>query len=269
MYNTKIIFYNEEIQISKYNYGVSVSVNHYKTEEEKKESLGDGTIDFADCEQYIRSATTDFADRNKDNQVRSLRRSMQSIYEIARSNNFDYFATFTFSQSYRYDYDTCKKKFLKWLKNFKARKCYDIEWLCVPEQHKDGAWHFHAMFQGDLSAHLVAGVHAGRYIISAYRLGINEIEPIRNSNRCASYITKYITKDLALSLKNRRRYFYSAGLKKPESKEIYLSDDIDLFEFISDHFPDYLLTYNKLVETHGYRVNYIQLAKTCVDDADT
>ena len=70
-------------------------------------------------------------------------------------------------------------------------------------------------------------------------------------------------------MKNRRRYFYSAGLKKPESKEIYLSDDVDLFEFISDHFPDYLLTYNKLVDTHGYRVNYIQLAKTCVDDADT
>lgn len=125
------------------------------------------------------------------------------------------------------------------------------------------------MFKGDLSAHLVAGVHAGRYIILAYRFGINEIEPIRSSNRCASYITKYITKDLALSLKNRRRYFYSAGLKKPESKEIYLSDNVDLFEFISDHFPDYLLTYNKLVETHGYRVNYIQLAKKCVDDADT
>ena len=86
MYNTKIIFYNDEIQISKYNYGVSVSVNHYKTEEEKKESSEDGTIDFADCEQYIRSATTDFADCNKYNQVRSLRRSMQSIYEIARSN---------------------------------------------------------------------------------------------------------------------------------------------------------------------------------------
>ena len=44
MYNTKIIFYNDEMQISKYNYGVSVSVNHYKTEEEKKESLEDGTI---------------------------------------------------------------------------------------------------------------------------------------------------------------------------------------------------------------------------------
>lgn len=269
MYNTKIIFYNDEIQISKYNYGVSVSVNHYKTEEEKKECLEDGTIDFADSEQFSRSATTDFTDRSKDNQARSLRRSMQSIYEIARTNKFDYFATFTFSQSYRYDCDTCKEKFLKWLKNFKARKCADIEWLCVPEQHKDGAWHFHAMLQGDLSAYLVVGVHAGRYIIPAYRLGINEIEPIRSSNRCASYITKYITKDLALCLKNKRRYFYSAGLKKPVAKEFYLDDDTDLYEFIAGNFPEYVLTYNKLVETHGYRVNYIQLAKTCVDDADT
>lgn len=267
MYNTKIIFYNNEIQISKYNYGVSVSVNHYKTEEEKKEILEDGTIDFADCEQCIRSATTDFADRNKVNQTRSLRRSMQSIYEIARSNSFDYFATFTFAE-YRYDYDSCKTRLLQWLKNFQKRK-ERIEWLCVPEQHKDGAWHFHAMIKGDMSEYLVAGVHSGRYIIPSYRFGINEVEPIRDSNRCASYITKYITKELALCLKNKRRYFYSAGLKKPESKEIYLSDDVDLYEFISDHFPEYTLTYNKLVETHGYRVNYLQLAKRSVNCADT
>ena len=269
MYNTKILFYNNEIQVSKYDYGVSVSVDHYKSDEEKKESKKDGSVDFEDCEQYSRSATTDFADRDKANKARSLRRSMQSIYEIARANCFDYFATFTFSQSYRYDYDTCKKKFIKWLKNFRMLKCIDLEWLCVPEQHKDGAWHFHAMFKGNLSAYLVVGVHAGRFILPAYRLGINELEPIRDSNRCASYITKYITKELALCLKNRRRYFYSSGLKKPESKEIYLSDDVDLYEFISDHFPDYSLTYNKLVETHGYRVNYLQLAKRSVNCADT
>lgn len=267
MYNTKIIFYNNEIQISKYNYGVSVSVNHYMTEEEKKESLEDGSIDFTDSEQFSRSATTDFTDRSKDNQARSLRRSMQSIYEIARSNSFDYFATFTFAEN-RYDYDSCKSRLLQWLKNFQKRK-ERIEWLCVPEQHADGAWHFHAMIKGDMSEYLVAGVHDGRYIIPSYRFGINEVEPIRDSNRCASYITKYITKELALCLKNKRRYFYSAGLKKPVSKEFYLADDTDLFEFISDHFPDYLLTYNKLVETHGYRVNYIQLAKRNVDHADT
>ena len=75
-YNCKVIFYNNEIQINKYNYGISVSENHYKTREEIKESLEDGSIDFADCEQYSRIASTDFADRDKANQNRSLRRSM-------------------------------------------------------------------------------------------------------------------------------------------------------------------------------------------------
>lgn len=267
-YNCKVIFYNNELQINKYNYGISVSENHYKSREEIEESLEDGTIDFTDSEQCSRIASTDFVDRGKANQIRSLRRSMQSIYEIARSNSFDYFATFTFSQSYRYDYDTCKEKFVKWLKNFKARKCSNIEWLCVPEQHKDGAWHFHAMIKGDMSEYLVAGVHVGRYIIPSYRFGINEVEPIRDSNRCASYITKYITKELALCLKNKRRYFYSAGLKKPVSKEFYLADDADIYDFIAGNFPEYMLTYNKIVETHGYRVNYIQLAKRDVDRAD-
>ena len=266
-YNCKCIFYNDEIQINKYNYGISVSENHYKSREEIEESLKDGTIDFEDNQQYSRIASADFADRDKANQARSLRRSMQSIYEIARSNSFDFFATFTFAEN-RYDYDCCKKKLLQWLKNFQKRKAR-IEWLCVPEQHADGAWHFHAMIKGDMSDYLVAGVHAGRYIIPSYRFGINEVEPIRDSNRCASYITKYITKELALFLKNKRRYFYSAGLEKPVSKEFYLADDADIYEFIAGNFPEYMLTYNKLVETHGYRVNYIQLAKTCVDDADT
>lgn len=266
-YNCKVIFYNNEIQINRYDYGISVSENHYKSREEIEESLENGTIDFEDNQQCSRVASSDFADRDKVNQARSLRRSMQSIYEIARSNSFDYFVTFTFSEN-RYDYDSCKSKLLQWLKNFQKRKAR-IEWLCVPEQHKDGAWHFHAMIQGDMSAYLVAGLHDGRYIIPSYRFGINELEPIRDSNRCAAYITKYITKELALCLKNKRRYFYSAGLKKPVTKEFYLEDNIDMFDFIAGNFPEYIMRYNKLVETHGYRVNYIQLAKQDVKQVDT
>lgn len=265
-YNCKVIFYNNEIQINRYDYGISVSENHYKSREEIEESLENGTIDFEDNQQCSRVASSDFADRDKVNQARSLRRSMQSIYEIARSNSFDYFATFTFAEN-RYDYDSCKEKLLQWLKNFQKRK-KRIEWLCVPEQHEDGAWHFHAMIQGDMTEYLVAGVHVGRYIIPSYRFGINELEPIRDSNRCAAYITKYITKELALCLKNKRRYFYSAGLKKPVAKEFYLDDNMDIFDFIAGNFPEYIMTYNKLVETHGYRVNYIQLAKNDVDQAD-
>lgn len=67
-------------------------------------------------------------------------------------------------------------------------------------------------------------------------------------------------KDLAFSLHNKRRYFYSRGLKKPEVLEFSI-DENGLFDFIQGNFPEYTMTYQRLVETHGQQVNYIQLAK--------
>ena len=117
------------------------------------------------------------------------------------------------------------------------------------------------MIKGNLSEHIVPGARAGRYTIPSYTLGRMEIELIRDSNKTAQYITKYITKDLAFSLHNKRRYFYSRGLKKPDVSEFTI-DDNSLLDFIQGNFPDYTMTYQKLCETHGQRVNYIQLAKS-------
>lgn len=258
-YNVKVIKYDSEIQINFYEYGVVVTDKHYMSDEQKKE-LKENENDIADSEQFARMPAVSFEDRSELDKARSLRRSKNSIYEIARSNEFDYFATFTFAESYRYDYDSCKEKFRQWLKNFQKRRC-KIEYIAVPEQHKDTAWHFHVMIKGNLSEYIVPGVRAGRYTIPSYTLGRMEIEFIRDSNKTAQYITKYITKDLAFSLHNKRRYFYSRGLKKPDVFEFTI-DDNSLLDFIHGNFPDYTMTYQKLCETHGQRVNYIQLVKS-------
>ena len=267
-YNVKVIKYDSEIQVNFYEHGVMVTDKHFMTDAEKKE-LKEKNVeaDSSDNEQFSRMPAVAFEDRSELNKARSLRRSKNSIYEIARANEFDYFATFTFAGGCRYEYDLCKEMFRQWLKDFQKRRC-KIEYIAVPEQHKDTAWHFHAMIKGDMSSHIVPGIRSGTYTIPSYTLGRNEIEPIRDSNRCASYITKYITKDLAFSLHNKRRYFYSRGLKKPEVLEFSI-DENRLFDFIQGNFSEYTMTYQRLVETHGQRVNYIQLAKTCVDDADT
>lgn len=267
-YNVKVIKYDSEIQINFYQYGVMITDKHFMTDAEKKELKEENVkTDTSDSEQCIRMPAIAFEDRTELNKARSLRRSKNSIYEIARANEFDYFATFTFAESYRYDYDSCKEKFRQWLKDFQKRRC-KIEYIVVPEQHKDSAWHFHAMIKGDLSEFIVPGVRAGRFVIPSYNLGIMEIEPIRDSNKTANYITKYITKDLAFSLHSKRRYMYSRGLKKPDVFEYTIDDDCFL-DFIQSNFSDYSMSYQKLVETHGQRVNYIQLAKRDVDRADT
>ena len=259
-YNVKVIKYDSEIQVNFYEHGVRVTDKHFMTDVEKKE-LKEKNVesDISDDEQFSRMPAVAFENRSELNKARSLRRSKNSIYEIARANEFDYFATFTIAGSYRYDYDSCKNKFRKWLNNFCVR-CVRVEYIVVPEQHKDTAWHFHAMIKGDMSGHIVSGIRSGRYTIPAYTLGRNEIEPIRDSNKTAQYITKYITKDLAFSLHNKRRYFYSRGLKKPDVLEFSI-DENGLLEFIQGNFPEYTMTYQRLVETHGQQVNYIQLAK--------
>ena len=256
-YNVKVIKYDSEIQVNFYEHGVMVTDKHFMTDAEKKE-LKEKNVeaDSSDNEQFSRMPAVAFEDRSELNKARSLR----------RSNEFDYFATFTFAYSYRYDYNSCKEKFRQWLKDFQKRRC-KIEYIAVPEQHKDTAWHFHAMIKGDMSSHIVPGIRSGTYTIPSYTLGRNEIEPIRDSNKTAQYITKYITKDLAFSLHNKRRYFYSRGLKKPEVLEFSI-DENRLFDFIQGNFPEYTMTYQRLVETHGQQVNYIQLAKRDVDRAD-
>lgn len=72
----------------------------------------------------------------------------RAIYDIARSDCWEWFLTYTFEQSKvdRYDYSWCSQKMSDWLKNMR-RVCPDMKYIVVPEQHKDGAWHFHGLFK--------------------------------------------------------------------------------------------------------------------------
>lgn len=300
-YNVKITNYGNEMQIAYYPRGVHTSVKHYMTDDEKAEyekadklafydkyykkdcyALSEVNLldsDFTECsieeevikyvennalyhKQHSRTASADVKDMSKFNQARSVRRSKQSIYELARANTWNYFATFTFSDSsWRYDYDTCKKKLRKWFNHFKERHV-NIEYLAVPEQHKDGAWHFHALIQGDLSAYLVDFVRKGIKTLPQYKYGRNEFERVKDEKRVANYITKYVTKGLLISINHKRRYIYSKGLLKPDTYEYDISDDYSLWDFIDGNFlADYDITYQKSYFHAESVIQYIQLKK--------
>lgn len=256
-YNLKISFYGEEIQISRYGYRI------YKTEEEKKIKNEDDTkynqqsswnspSSSKDCKQ------TDLA-CERFNKIRSQRRSKQSIYELVRANTWDYFATFTFRED-RYNYDICKEKLRKFFNNFKQRKA-NIEYVVVPEQHKDGAWHFHGLLQGELDDYLSTTWRAGRYELVGYKLGKCELEKVRDTCRVSSYITKYITKDLGTTLKGKRRYFYSKGLNRPCVRELLIDNEQSTVDFILSNFPDCYITHCRSSEFNDNRIDYIQLRK--------
>lgn len=258
-YNVKLTFYGEEIQISRYHYKIS------KKDKEQMEMIFDED-DFKDNKQHDKAVKSDskpdkqnLNDNDKFYQVRSQRRSKQSIYELVRANVWDYFATFTIAEN-RYDYDSCKERLRQFLKDFKKRKT-QMEYLVVPEQHKDGAWHFHALLKGELADFLSETWHKDRYELVGYKLGKNEVEKVRDTCRVSSYITKYITKELGQTQKNKRRYFYSKGLNKPCVREMLINKENPTIDFVLNNFPEMEITHVRTSEFNGNKIEYIQLRK--------
>ena len=176
----------------------------------------------------------------------SIKRTKKKVYDYAKSNEWEWFVTFTFSPDKvnRYDYDECTKYLSKWFNNLK-RSSPALSYLVVPEQHKDGAYHFHGLFSG-MNEHQI--VWTGKYVIKrvrglrskfvrtkekiykigSYKLGWMTATRVREMEKVTSYITKYITKDMLNGLHGRKRYWCSRNLVLP-LEEVFILHATDRF----------------------------------------
>ncbi|QHS02487.1 rolling circle replication-associated protein [Pediococcus acidilactici] len=179
-----------------------------------------------------------------------LERTKKQIYDIKRrikgyalANDFMWFGTLTINpkKGDRFNYDVAKSMLLKWCRWMRDRYG-KFEYLIVPELHKSGAVHFHSLL-GDIPAQFNEAknpktdkllIRNGRqiYNLKDWKNGFSDCEKIVDPDRTASYITKYITKDLMNSKEMfaKKRYFNSQGLKKPKVK-LELTDNSDLKNF--------------------------------------
>ena len=168
----------------------------------------------------------------------SISRTKSRVTELALCNPWEYFVTLTLDKEKynRHDLPTFKKHLSKFLNNLRFRYGWNIKYLLIPEQHKDGAWNMHGLFMGIPSSELATfSLHdhlpmkvlhmlsAGRKIMNWFRyarsFGYVTCEPIRNLEATAKYITKYITKDLVSSQVglNKKLYLCSQGLNRAET----------------------------------------------------
>lgn len=179
--------------------------------------------------------------RSAEDEERSLKvstnRSLAKIYDLARSNVWDWFITLTFSPDKvnRFDYDECVGKLSKWLNNLR-RSAPDLKYLVVPELHKDGAYHFHGLLACTCGIDFVPSGHytGGQmiYNIGQYKLGFTTATKVNNNSAVTKYITKYVTKDLVAHTKHKRRYWGSRNLSLPEESTYYLEDAMqDVFTY--------------------------------------
>ncbi|RPF41886.1 hypothetical protein EDD70_3012 [Hydrogenoanaerobacterium saccharovorans] len=189
----------------------------------------------------------------------SLVRSRRIIRDLILCNQFDYFCTFTFSGEKidRYDYQACKKRLTRLFNNYQQRYSCDFRYLVVPEQHKDGAWHFHGVLSGirdgdfvvpdtiwkhpnKQSEELIQVPNTKGYVDWAYyskKLGFFSCSRIRHYEACANYVTKYITKSLETIQKGQRVFMASANLKRPE---LVFDCDAVPCEFEPDYKDDFV-----------------------------
>lgn len=199
-------------------------------------------------------------DRVKSSSQRSMRRTVNSIYDIARSNKWDWFFTLTFGdENVRMNYDEAVKKLHNWLRVTK-RSFPGMKYILVPEQFKKGGYHFHGLFSNVSGLPMVfSGLydsqHRPIFNLRSYGLGFTTVTPVSDSKKAVSYLTKYITKELCQVSFGRKRYWYSKNCNLPEVVEYYMneSEERRLHRFLKEF---------KFVKTSSNtfnRIHYIEL----------
>ena len=222
----------------------------------------------------------------------SLSRTKRLFTEYAMCNRFDLFVTFTFRPDVvdRYDLAGVKKKLTKFFDNFKQRKDPWFRYMVIPEQHKDGAWHFHGFmtaFQGmccpmkipkRMGGEVVYVPNTKGYIdfpAFSAKFGYFSASFIRDYEKTVNYCKSYITKSFQqVQFKNQRLLLKSAKLRKPERVyegldymdmeadvenefcKIKYCDEWETAPFFADFFTDLTLNYLPLREHADGTIEY-------------
>lgn len=224
--------------------------NGYERYNFKLKSRNDGTVELTTYAKDIYVGITREKSKEKrekseeeiiqcddDNARRSIGRTRTSIKDIAYAGTWELFITITFDKQKvdRYNFDEIQVKYSKLLENLKRRHIPDLEYVMVPERHKDGAYHFHALFRGcgglvleparNPQGRLIKSKGQQVYNMPQFNLGHNTATYVVDSGKAASYLVKYITKDLISDLKGRKKYWATKGIKKVESEKGYQENE--------------------------------------------
>jgi hypothetical protein len=217
--------------------------NLYKLTQHKKSVLQKG---FELGQKRITGVNTKKLDNN-------LSRAKNKIKEYALCNDFKYFVTLTLDPK-KYD-RTDLKKFKKdlgqFLRDYKKNHGSKIDYVLIPELHKDGnSWHMHGLLSGIIPKHLTKNKNGYMdWVQYSKKFGYMSIDFIKDKNKVSSYITKYINKSMAETIKGlgEHMYYNSNGLNTAiEIKRGTLSDHSIPFDWENDYVmtkiinnPDY------------------------------
>lgn len=175
----------------------------------------------------------------------SISRTRSTIFEIAFCNDFEYFCTFTQDESKvsdRFDLSAFRSRLSQFVRNQNRYRAPEnrIEYLFIPEQHKDGAWHIHGLLKGLTENDLKLNEH-GYLDWYKYRdrFGFFSCSKIKSHDACSRYVTKYVSKSLCSTKIDSRghMFFASKGLKRKVCIDEYMFDSsmYDEWDYENDY----------------------------------
>lgn len=193
----------------------------------------------------------------------SLNRTKNTIYDLAKSNNWEWFLTFTFDPK-RYDntdYDVVTKLFKRFIDRIRKSDAPSLVYLVVPELHADGKkWHLHGLLSNTQWMEFRNSGCKGSdgetiYNLKNWTYGFSTATQIKDPVRASAYITKYITKDVVLHTKNKRRYFASKNISRPQVTKI--NSPNSLIDIMKTYEPDFVKSVS--VPAAGRKITYMEI----------
>lgn len=231
-----------------YDYPAGQHVTVYRrtiTRNEKEETQGKGETetDMAANVNFTKAYHNEdrTAEAEEHSKKVSLGATKNRLYNIARSNTWDWFITLTFDRNTTdaSDYDTVTKRLQKFLNNLQQRTCPDLKYLIVPELHKDGInYHFHGLLADCDGLKFTPSGHRTEdgdmiYNITNWKHGFTTATQITDTRRACSYITKYITKESQIFLKEKNRYYCSRNVNRTQP-DFHVVDHEDFLKVYAD-----------------------------------
>lgn len=208
-------------------------------------------------------------ERKKQHSLRSsMGRTVNVIYDIARSNLWDWFITLTFNPDIvdSFDYQACVKKLSVWLMHVRKENP-DLGYIMVPEKHESGRYHFHGLFKNCEGLGFTDSGHKDKtgakiYNIGRYKYGWTTATAIKDQSRVTKYIAKYINKDLCQTAFGKKRYWASKNLDKADVQEVIL--DAEKMKLLKEKLANSAV-YIKKIESAGIETTYYELGKEVLD----
>lgn len=255
-YNVKVIEYpNGEIQVRRYASAIVPKEPEYY--EKDMTFFYEETLDF-DKNPFTGKATRevdnfdDLTNVQQENEKRSYNRTKNKIFEYSRCVKWEKFITLTFNEQKvdRYNFDECSRIARKWLNN-QRRNAPELQYLLVPELHKDGAYHFHGLLANTGNMKFKDSGKRTKdkrivYNMASWNYGFTTAVDIYDTHGISKYIGKYITKELCGITKGKNRYFVSSNMPCPKS-----------FTFLSDSDEDFNGLLEMIANSYGVEVVHV------------